>query len=129
MLEKPGMELDLGGIAKGYASAQALETLESFGISSALIDAGGDVTLGSAPAERVTWSIAVPKPAAEQGELDLLTIQANNVTIATSGSLFQYVEIDGNRYSHVLNPKTGLGATDQIQATVISRSLHPPLPL
>lgn len=122
MLEKPGMELDLGGIAKGYASARALETLESFGISSALIDAGGDITLGDAPAGWTVWSIAVPKPAATHGEIDLLTLHATHATVATSGSLFQYVEIDGVRYSHVLNPETGLGATDQIQATVISHS-------
>lgn len=122
MLEKPGMELDLGGIAKGYASARALETVQSFGIISALIDAGGDITAGNPPAGRTSWSIAVPKPAPAAGQIGLLSLQINNATVATSGSLFQYIEMDGERYSHILHPETGLGATEQIQATVIGSS-------
>lgn len=122
MLEKAGMSLDLGGIAKGYASARALEVLEIFGVTSALVDAGGDITLGSPPPARDSWTVAIPKPASRNGNTERLIVQANHVTVTTSGSLFQYAEIDGKRYSHVLNPKTGLGSTDQIQATVISRS-------
>jgi thiamine biosynthesis lipoprotein len=118
-LLKPNMQLDLGGIAKGYAAEEALKVLNSFGIEQALIDAGGDVTLGDPPPGRDSWNVAVPKNW-EEGETNFVTLNTANRTVTTSGDLFQYVEIDGKRYSHILNPMTGLGATNQIQATVIA---------
>lgn len=118
-LLKPGMKLDLGGIAKGYAAEEALKVLQSNGINRALIDAGGDVTLGDPPPGRDSWDVAVPKNRIE-GENEYVTLQTANRTVTTSGDLFQFVVIDGTRYSHILNPKTGLGATKQIQSTVIA---------
>jgi len=118
-LTKPGMQLDLGGIAKGYAAEEALEVLKSYGIERALIDAGGDVTLGDPPPGRESWEVAVPK-SQKNGESQFITLQTANKTVTTSGDLFQFVVIDGTRYSHILNPMTGLGATNQIQATVIA---------
>ncbi|MDR9409999.1 MAG: FAD:protein FMN transferase [Balneolaceae bacterium] len=118
-LLKPNMQLDLGGIAKGYAAEEALKVLNSFGIERALIDAGGDVTLGDSPPGRDSWNVAVPKNW-EEGETNFVTLNTANRTVTTSGDLFQFVEIDGERYSHILNPMTGLGATNQIQATVIA---------
>ncbi|WP_234570549.1 FAD:protein FMN transferase [Rhodohalobacter sp. 614A] len=118
-LLKPGMQLDLGGIAKGYAAEEALAVIRTHGIEKALIDAGGDVTLGDMPPGRDTWDVAVPKNKT-RGENSFITLQVTNRTVTTSGDLFQFVVIDGERYSHILNPKTGLGATRQIQATVIS---------
>lgn len=115
----PGMELDLGGIAKGYAAQKALEVLQNKGIRSALIDAGGDVTLGHPPPGRDRWRVAVPKKISRE-QTDVIHLDAAHKTVATSGDLFQFILIDGVRYSHILHPKTGLGATDQIQATVIS---------
>lgn len=119
-LLKPGMQLDLGGIAKGYAAEEALVVLRKHGIEKALIDAGGDVTLGDSPPGRDTWDVAVPKNQTKGEENGFITIRVANRTVTTSGDLFQFVVIDGQRYSHILNPKTGLGATRQIQATVIS---------
>lgn len=118
-LLKAGMQLDLGGIAKGYAAEEALEVLRNYGIKRALIDAGGDVTLGNSPPERKNWEVAVPKNQIK-GENKFITLRAANRTVTTSGDMFRFVVIDGERYSHILNPKTGLGATRQIQATVIS---------
>ncbi|MDZ7718422.1 MAG: FAD:protein FMN transferase [Balneolaceae bacterium] len=118
-LTKPDMQLDLGGIAKGYAAEEALKVLKSFGIERALVDAGGDVTLGDPPSGRESWDVAVPK-SQQNGESQFITLQTANKTVTTSGDLFQFVEIDGTRYSHILNPMTGLGATNQIQATVIA---------
>jgi thiamine biosynthesis lipoprotein len=119
-LLKPNMQLDLGGIAKGYAAEEALKVLNSYGIDRALIDAGGDVTLGNPPPGRNGWDVAVPKKW-EAGRTNFITLQTANRTVTTSGDLFQFVEIDGTRYSHILNPMTGLGATNQIQATVIAK--------
>lgn len=118
-LLEPNMQLDLGGIAKGYAAEEALKVLESYGIERALIDAGGDVTLGNPPPGRDAWDVAVPKHQ-KTGENQFITLQVADKTVTTSGDLFQFVEIEGNRYSHIINPLTGLGTTNQIQATVIA---------
>ncbi len=120
-LLKPNMQLDLGGIAKGYAAEEALNVLESYGIERALIDAGGDVTLGDPPPGKASWEVAVPKHQ-KSGENQFITLTVADRTVTTSGDLFQFVEIDGKRYSHIINPKTGLGTTNQIQATVISQN-------
>lgn len=121
ILEREGMELDLGGIAKGYVAEKAMELLHDMGLPIALVDTGGDITLGDPPPGRDHWEVAVPmrKGENERGHIRL-SIQGQTVT--TSGDMFQYVEIDGNRYSHILDTHTGLGTTRQLQATVISKS-------
>lgn len=113
------MQLDFGGIAKGYAAKEAVNTLNQHGIYSALVDAGGDITLGGPPPGRTSWDVAIPKGRLD-GDLEYVTLQFSDMTLTTSGDMYQFVEIDGVRYSHILNPKTGLGTTAQIQATVIS---------
>lgn len=118
-LLKPNMQLDLGGIAKGNAAEEALKVIKSFNIEKALIDAGGDVTLGDPPLGRDNWDVAVPKYQNNENN-QFITLNVFDRTVTTSGDLFQFVEIDGKRYSHIINPKTGLGTTNQIQATVIS---------
>lgn len=119
LLSEPQMQLDLGGIAKGYATQEALSVLNSYGISSALIDGGGDITLGDPPAGREYWSIAVPA-AGEEGTTGYLELFLANRTVATSGDLYQFVEIDGIRYSHIIDPRTGLGVREQRLVTVIA---------
>lgn len=120
-LKKEGMRLDLGGIAKGYAVEQAIRVLQESGINSALVDAGGDIALGAAPPGRNHWEVAVPVRSAD-GETTFITLALSGKTVTTSGDMFQYVEIDGTRYSHILHPETGLGTTHQTQATVISKA-------
>lgn len=120
-LLREDMALDLGGIGKGFAADEALSVLKSFGICSALIDAGGDVTLGNPPPGRQSWITAVPKTVTREGT-EMTRLQMSNRSVATSGDLFQFAMVDGVRYSHILDPKTGLGSTLQIQATVISNS-------
>lgn len=121
ILEKEGMQLDLGGIAKGYVAEKVVKLLYEMGLPIALVDAGGDITLGDPPPGRDSWEVAVPmrKGKNERGHIRL-SIQGKTVT--TSGDMFQYVEIDGKRYSHILDSNTGLGTTRQLQATVISKS-------
>lgn len=118
-LTQPEMQLDLGGIAKGYATDEALKVLQSFGIQSALVDAGGDITLGEAPPDRNGWQINIPTHVSEE-EMEYLSFNLSNRAIATSGDLFQFVEIDGERYSHIINTQTGLGLTNQSTVTVIA---------
>lgn len=118
-LTTPNMQLDFGGIAKGYAAQEALKTVQSFGISSVLVDAGGDITLGNPPPGRDSWDVAIPKGRVD-GEMAYTTVQFSGKILTTSGDMYQFALIDGQRYSHIVNPRTGLGSTDQIQATVIS---------
>jgi len=120
-LLKEQMSLDLGGIGKGFAADEALKVLNHFGIYSALIDAGGDVTLNDPPPGRETWTTAVPISITRE-ETEVIRLAMANHSVATSGDLYQFAMVDGVRYSHILDPKTGLGSTLQIQATVVSRS-------
>lgn len=107
------MQLDAGGIGKGDAGDQAAIVLRERGINSFLIDLGGDLVLGDAPpvANRDGWNIRITPEE---------TQQLANCAVATSGDAYQYTEIDGVRYSHIVNPRTGLGLTHQLTVTVIA---------
>jgi thiamine biosynthesis lipoprotein len=97
---KSGVRFDLGGIAKGYAIDRAFETIQKYGIETMLIDAGGDLRVGKAPPDG--WKINL------NGEE---TIIVDNIAVATSGDQFQFVKINGVKYSHIIDPQTGLGLT------------------
>jgi thiamine biosynthesis lipoprotein len=114
----PGMQLDLGGIAKGYAADEALKLLrEKFGIERALVAAAGDIACGDPPPGQTGWKVEVA-PIAKSQKPRALTLA--NAAVSTSGDLEQFVEIGGVRYSHVLDPKTGLGLTGQRSVTVVA---------
>ena len=118
-LQKEGMLLDLGGIAKGYAADEILLLLKKQGISSVLVNAGGDIVVGDAPPGKEGWKIgiaALQKPNAPPTQFVLL----KNSAIATSGDAYQYVELRGKRYSHIVNPHTGLGLTSRSSVSVIA---------
>jgi thiamine biosynthesis lipoprotein len=114
----PNMRLDLGSIGKGYAADQALEVLKGRGIDRALVAASGDIAIGNPPPGQRGWKIGI-------AALDSATNQAprtvllRNAGISTSGDTEQFIEINGVRYSHIVNPTTGLGLTNRIQATII----------
>lgn len=117
-LKAPGMKLDAGGIAKGYAQDEAMKLLrEKFGVASALIDAGGGVLVSGRPPGRAAWHIEIAKTA-DSGPPSVLRVE--NAAVATSGDLFQSVEIEGRRYSHIIDKATGLGQTESTQATVVA---------
>jgi len=144
-LRQPDMRLDLGGIAKGYAAHEMIKTLEERGVNRALIDAGGDLMLAGPPPNRETWRVALmpvprkgsgvrvqgsekPKPRAEAELVEAEApdkskptpyVRATDVAVATSGDAFQHVDIAGVRYSHIVDPRTGIGMTTQTAATVI----------
>jgi len=111
------MQLDLGGIAKGYIIQAAMEVLRGQGITSAMIDAGGDIVVGDAPPGELGWHVEVTDVNDDfQTQARILT----NSAIATSGASEQFVEIDGVRYSHVVDPRTGLGLVNSYTVTVIA---------
>jgi FAD:protein FMN transferase len=119
-LTTPGMQLDLGGIAKGYAADEALKLLrEKFGIKQALVAAAGDIACGDPPPGKDGWVVDIAPIAKGQKPR---TLKLANAAVSTSGDLEQFVEIGGVRYSHVLDPKTGLGLTGRRSVTVIAQN-------
>ncbi len=117
-LSESAMRLDLGGIAKGYAADQALLKLRERGLNRALVNASGDIAIGEAPPDKPGWKIGIAPLEAESPPSRFLHL--NNCAIATSGDAWQSVEIDGRRYSHIVDPRTGLGLSDRSSVTVIA---------
>lgn len=116
-LARAGMRLDLGGIAKGYILHAAFETLRRHGVARVLLEAGGDIVAGGAPPGRQGWRVEVA------GADSAFTRRAGTLThaaLATSGPTRQYVEIDGVRYSHVVDPRTGRALTRDYLTHVIA---------
>ncbi len=109
-LAKPGAWLDLGGIAKGYIADRALDVLKQRGLTIAQVQAGGDMALGDAPPGLEGWPIHVGDFPQDEGEAGL-SFWHSNGGVSVSGDAFRFVEIDGVRYSHVIDPRTGLGVT------------------
>ena len=117
-LLKPKMRLDAGGIGMGYGVDEAMKVLKQEGIQSALIDASGDIGVSDPPPGKAGWRIAIEPPPGE-GEASRFVL-LKNYAITTSGDAFQAVEIDGKRYSHIVDPHTGLGLTQPMAVTVIA---------
>ncbi len=115
-LALPGMKLDLGGIAKGYAGDCAIQTLREKGITSALFEAGGDIVVSDAPPGKQGWEIELVDAGPDMPQ----TVTVHNCAVSTSGDTQQFIEIDGKHYSHVVDPKTGIGLTTRGMATVIA---------
>ncbi|MDH3498281.1 MAG: FAD:protein FMN transferase [Gemmatimonadota bacterium] len=116
-LAVPGMRLDLGGIAKGYILDAARAVLAAHGITRVLVEAGGDLVVGDPPPGTAGWRIEVRAAdsafAARAGALA-------NAAVATSGPTEQFVRIDGTRYSHVVDPRTGHALANGVLVTVIA---------
>jgi thiamine biosynthesis lipoprotein len=118
-LLRPGMQLDLGGIAKGYAADEALTVLRRNGIDQALVAAGGDIAVSNAPPGTKGWRIGIA-PLEIPNEKPSRYLQLHNAAVSTSGDAEQYVEIGGIRYSHIVDPKTGRGLVGRQSVTVVA---------
>ena len=117
-LGKFEMRLDLGGIAKGFAADEVLKELTLAGIQHAMVAASGDVVCGFAPPGQSGWRVAVAPLEAEAKPSLFLRLAGR--AVSTSGDAFQHVEIDGKRYSHIVDPKTGLGLVGRSSVTVVA---------
>ena len=113
-LRRPGMRLDVGGIGQGFANDEAMRVLKQLGIQSALLDLGGDILISDAPPEQAGWRVSIGSP--ETG--DTATLVLHNVAITTSGDLYRHLDYRGKRYSHIMNPRSGLGLRHFVRATV-----------
>ena len=116
-LAKAGTRLDLGGIAKGYALDEALAVLKKHGLRQALVSAGGDIVAGDAPPNKEGWRVAL---IGLQEETKPEFLWLANGAVATSGDLFQFLQIDGKRYSHIVDPRTGRALTEQRLVHVVA---------
>lgn len=125
-LTKEGMRLDLGGIAKGYTVDAIWEILQQHGIHNALIDGGGDIYAKGSPPDSKGWKVKMLSRKTRTASLDFfdpdtknwskrleqdLVVYLTNSAIASSGDTYKFLELNGVKYSHIINPKTGLGLT------------------
>lgn len=119
-LAQPGMQLDLGGIAKGFAADEALAVLKQHGLSCAVVAASGDLAIGDPPPGKSGWDVGLRTFEAAEATDRQVHLRLSNCGVSTSGDLHQFVEIAGVRYSHIVDPATGLGLTRRIACTVIA---------
>lgn len=117
MFLQEDMSLDFGGVGKGYAAQAAVDRLGGLGHAACLAEIGGDLAVGAAPPGEEGWTVAIETGL---GEGDRQELRLQNAGVATSGDAVQFVEINGVRYSHIVDPKTGLGLTERIAVTVIA---------
>jgi len=122
-LLKPGMLLDLGGIAQGYAADEAMRILKQAGLARSLVDVSGDIRVGDAPPDRDGWRVEIEAlksktPESTPSEPRFMTL--TNAAISTAGDAYQSTEIDGVRYSHIIDARTGRPMTESCSVTVIA---------
>lgn len=114
-----GLEIDPGGIGKGYAADRAADRLRQLGISSALVSAGGSTLLAlGRPPGRSGWKVAVQDPASRATALRFVVLR--DTALSTSGSTQKFVELDGRRYGHVIDPRTGEPGEGVCQVTLVA---------
>ncbi len=120
-LPNANMQLDFGGIAKGYIAQWVINFLKANGIQQALVDAGGDIVMSGPPLNQQGWLIGVNLPETTD---DLLNkkLQLSNCSVATSGDVYQFIEYKGVKYSHIINPLTGYGVTNLRNVTIIAKT-------
>jgi len=114
VLDEDGMQLDLGGIAKGYAADEALAGLKHLGVSSALVAMSGDLVFSGAPPGHSGWRIVI----GATGRVAELV----DAAVSTSGDSEQHLDVDGRRYSHIVDPATGSALTNRLTVSVVASS-------
>ncbi len=115
-----GLLLDLGGIGKGYAANEALLVLKLRGITRALVAGSGDIAIGDPPPGKEGWDVALRTFEKPEESDKFIHLTLHNCGVSTSGDLHQFLELDGVRWSHIIDPKTGLSLTIRIACTVIA---------
>jgi thiamine biosynthesis lipoprotein len=118
-LTKKGMQLDLGGIGKGYAADEALAAVRDGGAPAALVTLGGDVAIGDPPPGKAGWQIAIA-PLGLSGPAGVASKVLRNAGVSTSGDAEQFLERDGVRHSHVVDPSSGAARTGRSGVTVVA---------
>ncbi|AXY74038.1 FAD:protein FMN transferase [Paraflavitalea soli] len=118
LLKEKGMRIGFGGIGKGYAADMAKALLVKEGVQSGIVNASGDLITWGTQADNKPWTIGIAHPDDARSAFSWLNI--SNLAIATSGNYEKYVLIDGRKYSHTINPKTGMPVSGIKSVTIIS---------
>lgn len=117
---QPGMLLDFGAIAKGYAADEALDVIREQGIRSALVAASGDIAVGDAPPGKRGWRVGLEWPHSVYDDRPQV-LWLENAAVSTSGDTEQFVEIGGTRYSHIIDARTLQALTRRVMVSVIAK--------
>ena len=117
-LTKPGMHIGFGAIGKGYAADKVKELLVKRGVTSGVISASGDLTAWGSRLDGKPWKVGIANP--NDPDKTIAWIPIKNSSVATSGDYEQYFELDGVRYSHSIDPKTGKPVSGIKSVTVVS---------
>lgn len=112
------MRIGFGGIGKGYAAEMAKRLLQKKGIESGVVNAAGDLTAWGFQVDGKPWTIGIANPGAVQHPFSYLNI--TNTSVATSGNYEKFIIVNGKKYSHTIDPKTGLPVTGIKSVTIIS---------
>jgi thiamine biosynthesis lipoprotein len=119
-LELPGMKIGFGSIGKGYAADRGREIMKARGITAGIVNASGDLSTWGSQPNGEPWKIGVNNPFKSHQIVRVLRL--NEMAVATSGSYEKYAEINGKRYSHIINPITGYPATGLTSVTIYGPS-------
>jgi thiamine biosynthesis lipoprotein len=121
-LKKRGMQMDLGGIIKGYAADRAVEVLGKNGIKSGIVAVAGDIRIFGKRPDGGLWNVGIQNPRQESDKDEIIAaIGLSDAGISTSGDYQRFFIKDGKRYHHLLNPRTGYPAYNCQSVTVITR--------
>jgi thiamine biosynthesis lipoprotein len=120
LLDVAGMALDVGAIGKGYAASEAIEVLDDLGVRSALVAISGDLAFSQAPPGQRGWRIAIHSEDPSVVNVPRV-LELTNAAVSTAGNTEQHVDIGGQRYSHIIDPASGLGLVGDLTVTVIAR--------
>lgn len=116
-LKEPGMRIGFGGIGKGYAAEMARRVLRQRGIESGIVNAAGDLVTWGVQPDGKPWTIGIADPDAKDWPFSYLAV--SNMAVATSGNYEKFVWIDGKKYSHTIDPRTGLPVQGIKSVTII----------
>lgn len=116
-LKEKGMRIGFGGIGKGYAAEMAKKILQQRGVVSGVVNASGDLTTWGIQADGKPWTIGIADP--DHAALPFSYMNITNTSVATSGNYEKFVMIDGKKYSHTINPKTGMPVSGIKSVTII----------
>ncbi len=120
-LKQRGMRLDAGGIAKGFTVDEIVKVLNHLGFYQILVDGGGDIFAGTPPPQKAGWTIQLTIQHKINREEKINLVLANTA-IASSGDTYHYLEQEGKRYSHLIDPRTGYGITNSRIVNVLAPS-------
>lgn len=119
-LKERGMRIGFGAIGKGYAADRASALLKSRGVENGIVNAAGDLVTWGKQIDGNAWTIGIADP--DQRTISFSKLQISDTAIATSGNYEKFVIIDGKRYSHTINPKTGLPVSGIKSVSIICQS-------